>query len=139
MDPLAHIDVSLLNPEFYGMLLGLLGAAKAHGLVLRATYGWRSTELQKELYAKFLAGGPRAAPPGQSPHECGCAVDFLALRKGVVVESSAAPEYCDLEELAPRYRCKTLRHLNDGGHVELENWHDIAQFADVVGGSSTSS
>lgn len=138
MDPLARIDVSKLNPEFYGMLLGLLGAAKAHGLRLLATYGFRSRDEQQKLYEKHLAGGPLAAPPGHSAHEFGCAVDFLALAKdGQVIQSSRAPEYTDLAELAPRYRCKTLQQYNDAGHVELENWHDVAMFADVVGGSST--
>ena len=138
-DPLARIDTGKLNPEFYGMLLGLLGAAKAHGLTLVATYGFRTWDEQNALYLKYLAGGSLAAPPGQSAHEFGCAVDFLALRKGVVLSSSDEPEYRDLEELAPRYRCKTGRSWPkpDGGHVQLENWRDIALFADVIGGSST--
>jgi LAS superfamily LD-carboxypeptidase LdcB len=128
-DPLAHIDTSKLNQEFLGMLLGLLGAAKAHGLVLVAQVphgGFRSYEEQAALHDAYLHGGPRAASPGHSAHECGCAVDFLALRNGVVVSSSDAEEYRTLEELAPRYRCKTLRSIHDGGHVELSDWERFA-------------
>ena len=136
-DPLVRIDTTKLDAEFLGMLLGLLGAAKAHGLDLHATEGYRSPERSDELYKAWIASGkkgPRAAPAGKSAHNFGCAVDFLCYRMGVAVQSSQAEEYVDLEELAPRYGLKTLRHLNDGGHVELDGWEARAG---VLGGHST--
>ena len=132
-DPLARIDVALLDAGFLEKLYGLLGAAKAHGLVLVGTEGYRSPERSDELYAAYLKGGPRAAPAGKSAHNYGKAADFLAMRAGVPVASSDAPEYLLLEELAPRYALKTLRALQDGGHVELDGW----EFHDVIAGSST--
>lgn len=120
MDPLARIDVSKLEPQFYGMLLGFLGACKAHGLKLLATYGYRSGTEQAALYAKRREG-QAVAPPGKSMHEKGLAVDFLALQSnGEAIQSSDAPEYRTMEELAPRYGLRTGRSWSrpDGGHVE---------------------
>lgn len=93
------------------------------------------------LYDQWIASGkkgPRAAPGGSSAHNYGMAVDFVALRDdGSVIKHSSAPEYGVLEEIAQRYGLKTLRALDDGGHVELDGWKDRIQFLDVVGGSST--
>lgn len=125
MDPLQHIDTSKLDTTFYGYLLGFLGACSAHGLVLTGTEGYRDPARSDQLYAEWMASGqkgPRAAPGGKSAHNFGCAVDFLALRNGQVVQSSQEPEYALMEELAPRYSLKTLRALNDAGHVELKDW-----------------
>jgi hypothetical protein len=131
-DPLRNIDVSKLDPEFYGNLLGFLGGCKAHGLDLLATYGFRTYQEQEALYQKHLAGGPLAAPPGHSMHEQGKAMDFLAYRNGQVLNSSNEPEYVAMEEIAPRYRLKTLRSIGDAGHVELDE-----TFSDVTSGHST--
>lgn len=66
------------------------------------------------------------------------AVDFVALdADGRVIGASTAPEYGLLEEIAHRYGLKTLRALDDGGHVELDGWEDRIKFLDVTGGSST--
>lgn len=45
----------------------VLGAGPFQWAVYR---GWASSEAQAELYKKYLAGGPMAAPPGHSAHEC---------------------------------------------------------------------
>lgn len=37
---------------------------------------YRSCELQRELYERYKAGGPLAAPPGKSGHNLGAAVDL---------------------------------------------------------------
>lgn len=65
------------------------------------------------------------------------AMDYVALEAdGSVIQSSAAPEYGLMEEIAPRYGLKTLRALSDGGHVELDGWEQRVQFLDVTGGAS---
>ncbi len=136
-DPLANIDTSKLDAGYYGMLLGFLGAAKAHGLRLVATCGYRDPAVSDVLHAAWVADpehAPRAAPGGKSAHNFGKAVDFLAYRNGQPVKSSREPEYALMEELAPRYSLKTLRALNDGGHVELADWE---LFNDVQAGHST--
>ncbi len=134
MDPLARIDTSRLDTGFFGLLLGFLGACKAHALDLRATMGFRDLVEQAALWDAYQKGGPRAAPPGKSAHNYGMAVDFLAYRKGALLGSSSEPEYALMEELAPRYTLKTLRRLNDAGHVELDGWE---LFHDVSAGNST--
>jgi len=141
MDPLQGIDTTKLDASFYGMLLGFLGGCLAHGLTLKATEGYRDPARSDQLYAEWMASGmrgPRAAPGGKSAHNFGCAVDFLAFRNGQPVKQSSEPEYGLMEEIAPRYGLRTLRALNDGGHVELDDWQrHTAMFGDVVGGSST--
>jgi hypothetical protein len=42
------------------------------------THGYRSLEEQGALYAKYKAGGPKAAPPGLSPHKYGLAIEHRA-------------------------------------------------------------
>lgn len=51
---------------------------------LSPRFAWvlRDNSIQAELYAKFKAGGPRAAPPGLSFHAYGLAVDFCLLTEG---------------------------------------------------------
>lgn len=39
--------------------------------------GYRSMSEQTTLYEKYKKGGPRAAPPGQSAHNFGLAVDVV--------------------------------------------------------------
>jgi hypothetical protein len=44
------------------------------------THGYRGLEEQGALYAKYKAGGPKAAPPGLSPHNYGLATEHRARR-----------------------------------------------------------
>lgn len=57
-------------------VLRALAFARANGWAGSVTSGWRSRAEQAVLYQRWLAGtGNRAAPPGQSNHESGQAVD----------------------------------------------------------------
>ena len=134
-------DYTGLDPDFATRIKALMVVAKMKDLCLSWQCGYRSPAESDRLYAAWVAGGhkgPRAAPGGKSAHNYGLAVDFLCLdAKGNVIGSSDAPEYQLLEQLAVRYGLKTLRALNDGGHVELDGWEDRVKFLDVQGGSST--
>lgn len=135
------IDYSRLDPDFCTKLRGFEGACKAHGLDMRAREGWRDPARSQALYEAWIASGkkgPRAAPAGKSAHNYGLAVDYLCFDpNGQQIGTSLAPEYALMEEIAPRFGLRTLRSLNDGGHVELDGWEDRIKFSDVVGGSST--
>ena len=118
-DALSRIDVSKLNPEFLAHLRGFCDACQAHGIDLRATSGYRDSRLQAVLYARFKAGGPRAAPPGHSLHEKGLAVDFLIYRQGQPVNDGDDPAYAEMHAVAERYSLKGLPpELHDMGHIE---------------------
>lgn len=55
----------------------LYAAAKADGINLQITSGYRSYAEQVVLYNRYKAGqGPIAAPPGHSNHQTGTAIDF---------------------------------------------------------------
>lgn len=68
------IDKSKLHPGFVDDLEKLFAESKWDWYV---TFGYRSIEQQADLYAKYLAGGPKAAPPGKSAHNFGLAVDVV--------------------------------------------------------------
>ena len=68
-----------LDPQFCEDIDGLLGASAFHWVV---TIGYRTFAEQKALYEKHLAGGPLAAPPGESAHNWGLAVDCAFIKDG---------------------------------------------------------
>jgi zinc D-Ala-D-Ala carboxypeptidase len=62
-------------------------AARAEGIGLWVSSGYRSVREQRQLYARYRKGlGPRAARPGRSNHQRGIAVD-------VVVGDEDSPTY----------------------------------------------
>ncbi len=71
--------VSGLNSDFACRLSKFLKAADAAGQNITIASGYRSVELQKQLYDKYIAcgkcGAP-VAPPGSSKHNFGLAVDL---------------------------------------------------------------
>ena len=125
-----------LNAEFLVRLRGFEGACKAHGLRMSPREGYRDPARSDVLYAAWIASGkkgPRRLRAASHRTTSGWPWTTCALTPGAtVIESSLAPEYGVMEEIAPRYALRTLRHLNDGGHVEGLEW----DFHDVTGGSS---
>ncbi len=69
----------LLNPDFADTIHQLIEDAIDQGVVdtVDIVSGYRSSEEQRRLYSAWTAGRARlpAAPPGQSYHEYGLAVD----------------------------------------------------------------
>ena len=117
-----------LDPTFLVKLRAFEDGCRAHSLRLIAVEGYRDPKRSDALYADWKAGKSkiRAAPGGKSAHNYGLAEDYLCLDDGgKVIASSQAPEYALMEEIAPRYGLKTLRALNDGGHVELDGWEKL--------------
>lgn len=68
------VDPKRLNAAFRADVEEFLGASPYSWWV---TYGYRSLDEQAVLHAKYLAGGPRAAPAGRSAHNFGLAVDVV--------------------------------------------------------------
>lgn len=63
-----------LEPQFYQDIEDLLNASKWDWYITSST---RSLIEQDVLWKKYLAGGNKAAPPGQSAHNFGLAVDVV--------------------------------------------------------------
>ena len=78
----SKIDCALLDAAFLAAAKGCLAACAAHGALYKPYYGFRTYAEQAALYKKFLAGGPRASPPGKSRHEFGKAVDVVRIISG---------------------------------------------------------
>lgn len=68
-----------LDPEFLNDVTKLLTASPDDWAV---TFGYRSYTAQAALYAKYQDGGAEAAPPGESAHEHGLAIDVAWLTPG---------------------------------------------------------
>lgn len=107
------------------MVIDGLARAKAAGVVVGLDSGRRSMEEQSRLYQRYLQGGPRAAPPGQSAHEYGLAVDIYVedgARKryeGPKFEVAvAAFQKAGCQFLPPQY--------DDPGHAQHPQWRQLA-------------
>lgn len=96
-------------------------------------YGFRSLVLQKELYDKYVAGGPRAAPPGRSAHNFGLAIDVVLdgdpQKPGMQMDwvtTHAGWLWLKAKSIAhPRLR--TGWKYADYGHIETVNWEAAAK------------
>jgi hypothetical protein len=115
--------------------------------------GCRSLARSQSLYAAYKAGGPLAAPPGDSPHNYGLAVD-LQLRGagGLVWYPDIPPDVLDLpfqQQTSYLDRCPSqwvelwravyaasLLHslwtYGDGDHIERVDWRRFIPAAAVA-------
>ncbi len=78
-----------------------------------ATSTFRTREQQQILYDAYLAGGPQAAPPGQSAHERGMAIDLF-------------PDQGYIEQMRPI--------MNANGWVQTAGVYDLGHFEFQAGG-----
>lgn len=99
----------------------------------RIVYGYRSLALQAELYAKYEAGGNRAAPPGKSAHNYGLAVDVQLLVNGQQDWNTRHPGWQWLFAAvlaAPRLHSGS--GFGDSDHIERYNWHAFMNWQSPV-------
>jgi len=128
------VDPTKLEPVFRADLESLLVPSAFPWTVL---HGHRTGQEQTALYAAHLAGGPKAAPPGRSPHEYGLAIDL-------VPDASPAPglqpdwdtrhaAWLWLFEAAHRHpRLKSGKAWNDADHLERYQWREHRHWKDHV-------
>lgn len=121
------IDGGLLVPEFRADVEDVFGNDPDDWYV---TWGYRSKAEQQALYDIFLAGGPKAAPPGLSPHEFRLAIDFV--RDGDNITPRLQPDYVETHPSWIRMRAAVDAHprlhggwwFGDGDHVERTKWKE---------------
>ena len=98
-------------------------------------YGYRSLELQKQLYVKYVNGGPLAAPPGKSAHNYGLAVDVQLVRFEYDLTNNKIIQKLDwntkndawqwlFKEIAKHPRLRSGIHFNDAPHIERYKWRE---------------
>lgn len=68
-------NIATLHPRVRPYARALIEKAAKQGIIIKVTSGMRSYAEQAELYRKYQAGGPVAAPPGKSNHNFGLAFD----------------------------------------------------------------
>jgi len=95
------------------------------------TYGLRTLAEQEALFKKYQAGGPRAAPPGKSPHNFGLAID-------VALDGSPDPGLQPdwdtthagwvwlFDAIFAHPRLHSGKSFHDADHVEAVGWKAIA-------------
>lgn len=79
------IPPCLLAPRTWQAFMGMALAARADGVVLRITSGYRTRADQQRLYNELgdISQGGLAMPVGSSPHQLGIAADIDVLPPGV--------------------------------------------------------
>lgn len=118
------VDASQLNAQFAQDVVGLLQDDPANWFI---TYGFRTRDEQAALYAKYLQGGPLAAPPGHSAHEVGLAVDITLVRNGEDIWDYRDPDWRRLVYKVHMHpRLHSLDDHGDTDHIEAVNWRMIA-------------
>jgi hypothetical protein len=121
------IDPELLEPQFRKDIEDLLAPSQWTWYIL---YGRRTREQQQALYDKYLAGGPKAAPPGMSPHEYGLAVDIVPdndpEKSGLQPQWNISnPAWEWLFEMVHRHpRLHSGKSFNDADHIERFHWKE---------------
>lgn len=121
------VDPNLLKQPFRDDVDRLL---KFSSYAWTVTYGFRSLEEQAVLWAKYQAGGPKAAPPGKSAHNFGLAID-LALDGsqdfGLQPQwDTSAPGWQWLFEAVFQHpRLHSGRDFQDSDHVEALGWKSL--------------
>lgn len=120
------VDPDLLEPQFRADVEQLLADSPFSWVV---TSGYRGIPEQRVLYAKYRAGGPRAAPPGKSAHNYGLAIDVVP--DGDVVTPGLQPDwqpnpgdawYWLRDAIRPHPRLRHGSHFGDWPHVEVYRW-----------------
>lgn len=76
-----------LIPYVRKVAIAIPKIAQAGGFQAKITSAYRSTAKQRKLYALYLAGKMpyTVAPPGQSPHEKGIALDIVSTNQKELV------------------------------------------------------
>lgn len=86
-------NIATLHQRVRPFARGLIEKAASHGIIIKVTSGMRSFEEQAELFAKFKAGGPIAAPPGKSNHNFGLAFDVTMFKGSDDPEKAKTPVF----------------------------------------------
>jgi len=118
--PLHTRATGMCPPWMFGSLRLLQARATARGLDLRFTELQRAVTLQMKARARYLAGqGPKAAPPGQSAHGWGGALDA---HTGPLAASGCT--LADWHELLAASSMRPIIPTNaPRGWATSESWH----------------
>ena len=111
-----------LEPEFKSDMDELLTSSPYTWHVM---YGYRTIELQEKLYEIYLAGGPKAAPPGHSAHNFGMAEDLQLIVNGKAEWNTNHPGWQWLfEKVKAHPRLHSGVGFGDADHVEKYKWYN---------------
>lgn len=123
------IDPDRLYQPFRHRLELLLGMLPDIWVI---TYGFRTFAEQDTLWHAHLVGGPRAAPPGHSPHEVGGAIDLVL--DGDPGRVGVQPDYeinhPAWQRLFAEIKADPFLHsglsFGDPDHIEWIGWQNLS-------------
>ena len=127
------VDSTKLEPQFRSDVDALFSGLTYSYDILE---GYRSLERSAALYAAYLKGGPKAAPPGKSAHNYGLAVDFAPRRdpptptRGVYDWTGTSPVWkAALTAIEAHPRLHSGIAFGDTDHCERLNWKSFRSWA----------
>jgi len=111
-----------LHPVVAAAARGIVAELARRGLRAVVTSGYRSLAKQRQLYNRYLRGGPLAAKPGSSAHNFGLAVDIA-----FPGERRDSRHYATMHRIARTFGLEPLsarQRAVDPYHVEVRDWRD---------------
>jgi hypothetical protein len=136
VDPDELLEEEGLNPEFVKAVKAGFDEARLASLRPRPREVYRSPERSKVLYAKYKAGGARAAGEWESVHNYGLGLDCYAHdEKGKVIDSDWSGKgwfkiFRKFEKIMKKQNLVSGEPFNDAGHFEYHpNWSGGAKGA----------
>lgn len=135
MSPKTLAKLNECTPRFRPMALAILTALDAAGIPYFVGDVFRESTKSDSLYAAFLAGGPRAAPGGDSAHNYREGMDVNLLDgNGKVIDAVTHPSYVTFGKIVRRVGAVwggDYHGDKDGPHFEHPKWRELKSTAGV--------
>lgn len=120
------------RPMAAGVLADLDDAIRREPIMRGVSYflgdAFRSMEKSRALFEAYSRGGPRAAPPGSSPHNYREGLDVNLARGGAVIASASDPAWQRFGELVRARGAVwggTFTGAPDAPHFEHPAWREL--------------
>lgn len=120
------VNLDYLYPPFLEAVLNLQTECRMLGVDYKVYSGFRPHDEQRELYDKYLKGGPLAAPAGLSSHNYGLAVDCARLQANKLL-SWTEDDYDVLLRTIPKHGLVSGASFKDLPHVQWPGYVSARQ------------
>lgn len=123
--------ISEMSDRFKPIVVDILHGLREAKITYVLGDAFRSVEESNAKYAAYLAGGPLAAPGGQSAHNFKEALDINLTKDKKFIENINAPEWQKLGALAKQFGAiwggSWEPKKIDGPHIEHPKWRELRQ------------
>lgn len=123
--------ISEMSDRFKPIVVDILHGLREAKITYFLGDAFRTVEESNAKYAAYLAGGPLAAPGGQSAHNFKEALDINLTKDNKFIENINAPEWQRLGALARQFGAiwggSWEPKKIDGPHIEHPKWRETKQ------------